>query len=226
MLTRGFTKLLIPFSFAQAAESVTPFHLSPSGWWVWPLGLVVTDLCYYWAHRADHQIRILWVAHSVHHSSRYFNLSTGMRRPWLYPGIFTLRGLAFVPAAMIGFPAWMIGLSYVMVFFYQIPVHTERIGVLPGPVEFIFNTPSHHRVHHGSNAQYLDRNFGGILILWDRIFGTFTAEREPVLYGTVHDVDSFNPLVVNYGELVSLVRDVRSSSNWSARLRHVLGRPG
>ncbi|WP_330228958.1 sterol desaturase family protein [Nocardia sp. NBC_00508] len=217
---------LLPFSAVVAAAAITPLYLSPRAWWVWALGLVVTDFCYYWAHRADHRVRLLWTAHSVHHSSEYFNLSTAIRLPWLHPVASTLRGVAWVPAALLGFPAWMIFLLQSIGLLYQFPIHTQRIKTLPRPIEFLFNTPAHHRVHHGSNQPYIDKNYGGVLIIWDRMFGSFAAETEPIRYGLTKNIGTDNPLKVNYHELAGLVRDVRGATTWRGRLGYIFGPPG
>lgn len=225
-LTKPLLHYVLPFSTIVLAASWTPLHLSPRDWWVWLLGLVVTDFCYYWAHRADHRIRLLWTAHSVHHSSTYFNLTTAIRLPWLNPIAAMMRSLAWVPAALLGFPAWMIFLLNTLGLLYQFPIHTQRVRNLWRPVEFVFNTPAHHRVHHGSNQPYLDTNYGGVFIVWDRMFGSFAAESEPVRYGLTHDIGTGNPLKVNYHEFAALLRDVRDAGTWRGRLGYVFGPPG
>ncbi|MGY4103162.1 sterol desaturase family protein [Nocardia sp. R16R-3T] len=217
---------LIPFSAVVVAAAITPLHLSPTTWWAWVLGLVVTDLCYYWAHRADHRVRLLWTAHSVHHSSQYFNLSTAIRLPWVHPAASIVRGFAWVPAALLGLPAWMIFLLQTIGLLYQFPIHTQRIRTLPRPIEFLFNTPAHHRIHHGSNQPYIDKNYGGVFIVWDRLFGSFAAETEPIRYGLTKNIDTDNPLRVNYHELGALISDVRHANTWRGRLGYVFGPPG
>ncbi|MFE6859871.1 sterol desaturase family protein [Nocardia sp. NPDC057668] len=217
---------LLPFSAVVLAAALTPLSLAAGTWWVWLLGLVVTDFCYYWAHRADHRIRLLWTSHSVHHSSRFFNFSTAIRLPWAHPVAQQLRGLAWVPAALIGLPVWMIFALQSIGLLYQFPIHTQRVRTLPRPLEFVFNTPAHHRVHHGSNQPYLDKNYGGVFIVWDRLFGTFAAETEPIRYGLTKDIGTDNPLKLNYTELLDLVRDVRTATTWRSRLTYVFGPPG
>ena len=171
-------------------------------------GLVVTDFCYYWAHRGDHRIRLLWAAHSVHHSSTYFNMSTNLRLPWFHPVSYTVRSLAWLPAASLGFPVWMIFLLNTAGLIFQIPCHTERIKKLWRPYEFVFNSPSHHRVHHGSNPCYIDKNYGGVFILWDRMFGSYAEEVEYVRYGLMHDITTDNPLKYNYFETLAMLREL------------------
>ena len=155
----------------SAVYALTPLRV-PVLWWTLALMLLAQDFFYYWSHRGHHVVRILWACHVVHHSSRHFNLSTALRQPWTsltdWPFYLPMIACGVHPAAL----AFCSSVSLV----YQFWIHTERIGTLPAPVELLFNTPSHHRVHHASQGGYLDRNFGGILIVWDRLFGTFTAE--------------------------------------------------
>jgi sterol desaturase/sphingolipid hydroxylase (fatty acid hydroxylase superfamily) len=217
---------VLPFSVIVVVGALTPLHLSPNSWWVWVAALVITDFCYYWGHRGDHRIRLLWVAHSVHHSSTYFNMSTNLRLPWLHPVSYTVRSLAWLPAALLGFPAWMIFLLNTVGLIFQIPRHTERVGKLWRPYEFVFNTPSHHRVHHGSNPCYIDKNYGGLFIIWDRLFGSYAEEIEPVRYGLIHDINTDNPLKHNYFETLAMLRDLAHARTWHDRLGHVFGPPG
>lgn len=223
---RMFGHYFLPFSTIIVASALTPVHLSPRHWWVWAACLVVTDFCYYWAHRGDHRIRLLWSAHSVHHSSTYYNISTNLRLPWFHPVAYTIRSLAWLPAALLGFPVWMIFLLNTVGLLFQVPFHTERIGKLWRPFEFIFNSPSHHRVHHGSNQAYLDKNYGGMFIIWDRMFGTYAEEIEQVRFGLTHEVTTQNPLKFNYFETAAMVRDVAKARTWRARVGYVFGPPG
>lgn len=229
-LLNGLIKVVghygLPFSVIATAGALSTMHLSAKHWWVWVGGLVVTDLCYYWAHRADHRIRLLWTAHSVHHSSTYFNMTTNLRLPWFHPLSYTIRSLAWLPAGLLGFPPWMIFLLTTAGLLFQIPCHTQRIGKLWRPYEFIFNTPSHHRVHHGSNAAYLDKNYGGVFIVWDRLFGSYAEEIEPVRYGLVHDIASDNPLKYNYSGTLAMLRDLTHTRTTRDLLGHLFGPPG
>ncbi len=180
------------------------------------------DLCYYWFHRAHHEVRLLWAAHVHHHSSQYFNLSTALRQPWFTP----VTGPWFwLPLALIGFPPPAILSAQAVSLLYQFWIHTEVVRRLPAPLEWLLNTPSHHRVHHAKNPEYLDRNHGGVLIVWDRLFGTFEPERAPVQYGLTKDIHTFNPLRITTHELADMLREVRAASSWSARARLVFGRP-
>ena len=191
-------------------------------WWAWLLLFVLEDLCYYVFHRVHHEVRFFWAAHVNHHSSTHYNLSTALRQSWTTP----LTGPIFwVPLAFLGFHPAMILTAQAVSLIYQFWLHTEWIGRL-GPLEWVFNTPSHHRVHHGRNVEYLDRNYGGILIVWDRLFGSFEPERAPVDYGLTRNLDSFHPLVVGFHEWIGLFRDAARAPTWRAALAHLLHPPG
>src|SRR5690606_37534222 len=158
----------------------------PNAWWVWALLIVAEDHCYYWFHRVHHESGMFWAGHVNHHSSRHYNLSTALRQSWTSP----MTGLLFwLPLPLLGFRPEMILVAKSISLLYQYWIHTELIDRL-GPFEWIFNTPSHHRVHHGSNPRYLDRNHGGILIVWDRLYGTFQEESEPVDYGLTTNIET------------------------------------
>lgn len=151
--------------------------------------LVLADLAYYWEHRALHRINLLWATHSTHHSSPFFNISVAYRfgpLDGLWPIFFHL------PLVLIGFDPFLVFFCELVVQLFQTALHTEAVKKLPRPIEWLFNTPSHHRVHHGSNPQYIDKNYGGILIIWDRMFGTFAEEKEPVTYGLVEPLPELN----------------------------------
>ncbi len=153
-------------------------------------------------------------------------MSTNLRLPWFQPVSYTLRSLAWLPAALLGFPVWMIFLLNTAGLIFQIPFHTQRIGKLWAPLEFIFNSPSHHRVHHGSNQPYIDKNYGGVFIIWDRLFGSYAEEIEPVRYGLIHDVETQNPIKYNYIETVAMLRDTAKARTWRGRLGYIFGPPG
>lgn len=215
----------IELPLVALAGALAPVALPASQWWVWVVALIGADLAYYAKHRMAHRIRLFWAGHSVHHSSQHFNLSTALRLPWLIPGSF-LASVVYVPLALIGIPVWMIFLSQAIVLLYQFPVHTERVDRLPRPIEFVFNTPSHHRVHHGANNPYLDKNYGGILIVWDRLFGSYAEEIEPVRFGLTKNIDTFNPIKVNYHEFVAMVGDVWRAKTWRGRIGYLCNPPG
>lgn len=207
------------------ASLLAPVALSVGDWWVWVLAIVGTDLAYYAEHRMQHRVRLFWAAHSVHHSSQHFNMSTALRLSWLIPGKF-LTAVVYIPLALAGVPVWMIFLSKAIVLLFQYPIHTERIGKLHPAIEFVFNTPSHHRVHHGANNPYLDKNYGGILIIWDRLFNSYAHEVEQVRYGLTHNIATYNPIKVNFHEFALMVRDVWRAKSWRARVGYLLRPPG
>ncbi|MDG4797592.1 sterol desaturase family protein [Micromonospora sp. WMMD1082] len=213
---------LLTIGLYAAAYTISPFSLSPGDWWVWVLLFFADDFAYYWFHRAHHEVRLFWAGHVVHHSSVFFNFSTALRQSWT-----PMTSLPFwLGLALLGIPPWMIFLQQSISLLYQFFLHTERVGVLPRPIELIFNTPSHHRVHHGSNAEYLDRNYGGILIIWDRLFGTFQPEGAAVRYGLTTNIGTYNPLRVATHEYAAIWRDLRAATTWRNRFGYLLGRPG
>ncbi|MBY8880363.1 sterol desaturase family protein [Actinacidiphila acidipaludis] len=201
--------------------ALTPLRV-PLHWWTVLLMLLAQDFFYYWSHRGHHVIRILWACHVVHHSSRNFNLSTALRQPWTsltsWPFYLPLIALGVHPAAL----AFCSSVNLV----YQFWIHTERVDKLARPLEFVLNTPSHHRVHHASQGGYLDRNFGGILILWDRLFGSFTAETERPVYGLTKNITTYNPLRVATHEYAAIARDVAAADGWGDKARHLVLGPG
>ena len=203
------------------AAGLTPLHLG-HGWVAWLVALLLLDFCYYWEHRAGHEVRLLWASHVVHHSSTRYNLSTALRQTWT--GEYTV--LFFLPVALVGVPVEIVLASWSFNLLYQFWIHTEAIDKLWKPFELVFNTPSHHRVHHGSQSQYLDRNYGGALIVWDRLFGSFEPEGERVVYGLTKNITTHNPLRVATHEYVAIWRDLRSASRWRDRAGLLLHGPG
>jgi sterol desaturase/sphingolipid hydroxylase (fatty acid hydroxylase superfamily) len=184
--------------------------------------IVGWDFIYYWNHRFMHESRYMWAIHVVHHSSERYNLSTALRQP-----VADVLG-TFVPyslMSLLGIRPALIAQARGINLLYQYWIHTDSIRSL-GPLEEVVNTPSHHRVHHGSNQQYLDRNHGSILIIWDRLFGTFERERDPVVYGLTKNIDTFNPARVIANEHTEMLRDVARSRTWRDRVSHVLRGPG
>ncbi|MBX3162259.1 MAG: sterol desaturase family protein [Deltaproteobacteria bacterium] len=215
------TKLLsIPF-FAWLYEHRVADVLE-LGAWAWVILFFAEDCCYYGFHRLHHEVRFLWAAHVNHHSSRHYNLSTALRQPLLTP--FT-GPIFWAPLPLLGFPPWMVLTAQAWSLLYQFGLHTEAVDRL-GPLEWIFNTPSHHRVHHGKNVLYLDKNHGGILIVWDRLFGTFAREDERVVYGLTTDLHTFHPLRIGFHEIAAIARDVARAPSVSAALGYVLAPPG
>jgi sterol desaturase/sphingolipid hydroxylase (fatty acid hydroxylase superfamily) len=205
----------------SAAWALSPLDAG-SGALAWCLVFPLEDLCYYAFHRAHHELRLFWAAHVNHHSSRYYNLSTALRQSWTTP----LTGPWFwLPLALLGFHPAMILTAQAVSLIYQFWIHTEWIGRL-GPLEWVFNTPSHHRVHHGRNLQYLDRNYGGIWIVWDRLFGSFEPERERVDYGLTRNIASFDPREIAFHEWRALLRDLRGARDLRTALRYLVLPPG
>ena len=213
-------KLVVTAVYAACYE-LTPLRLSSRDPWTWVVLFFADDLAFYWYHRVSHEVRVFWASHVVHHSSEHYNLSTALRQPWV-----PMTSMPFwIPLALIGIPPWMILLEQAISLVYQFGLHTERIGRLPAPIEMIFNTPSHHRAHHGANQIYLDKNYGGILIVWDRLFGSFQAETERVRYGLTRNIDTFNPLRVATHEYAAIVRDVRRAATIGDAFGYVLRGP-
>ena len=193
--------------------------------WAWGVLFFLDDFTYYWFHRLNHEVRFFWAGHVNHHSSTHMNLGTALRQgvvERVYKPVFWLwiAALGFDPAMIL----LMMGLNLT----YQFWAHTEAIRRLPNWYEAIFNTPSHHRVHHGSNVRYLDRNHAGVLILWDKLFGTFSPEldEEPVVYGLTKDINTNNPWRVLTHGYTEMAADMRRSSSFGTRLRYLLEAPG
>lgn len=186
-------------------------------WWAWPLCFVLDDLKYYWVHRAGHRVRWFWASHVNHHSSQHYNLSTALRQSWT--GSFTLGFLFAFPLVLLGFHPAMIAIAGGFNLIYQFWIHTEAIDRMPRWFEAVMNTPSHHRVHHATNPRYLDRNYAGVFIIWDKMFGTFQEEtsEENIRYGIVKQLGSFNLLWAVFHEWIGMLRDI-----WSAPWRHKL----
>ncbi len=198
----------------------------PTTWWTIAIAFVLYDLAYYCFHRAAHRVRWVWACHIVHHSSQHYNLSTALRQTWT--GSLGLAWIFYLPLFFIGFPPKMLLFVGGVNLVYQFWIHTEVVRRLPFGLEWIMNTPSHHRVHHGTNPRCLDRNYAGVFIVWDRMFGTFEAERddEPVRYGIVKNLGTFNPLWVAVHEWVGIARDLGTARSWRDRWRVVAGPPG
>ena len=218
----GVTKLASIPLFAVFYEHRLANLGQPDQLWSWLVLLFAEDNCYYWFHRLHHEVRFLWAAHVVHHSSERFNLSTALRQPLLTP----ITGpLFWVPLAVIGYPPVMILTAQAWSLLYQFWIHTETIDRL-GPLEWIMNTPSHHRVHHGANVEYLDRNHAGIFIIWDRLFGTFERENDRVVYGLTKNVHTFHLAKVGFHDLVAMARDVARAPTLRAKLGYIFAPPG
>lgn len=214
--------------FLAIALWVYQFRLFDIGyaWWAFLLAFVLDDFAYYWVHRAGHRIRWAWAAHVIHHSSQHYNLSTALRQTWT--GFFGLTFLIKLPLFLIGFPPAMIAFVGGVNLIYQFWIHTEAIGRMPRWFEAVMNTPSHHRVHHATNPRYLDRNYAGVFIVWDKLFGTFAPEvdEERPNYGIVRNLGSFNLLWAAFHEWIGIARDVWSAPGWRNKINYMIREPG
>lgn len=223
-----FTKLLTfaiyVLVYQKFAIASWPTDVAGVGVLVWIAALVVYDFGYYWAHRLGHEVGIMWAAHNVHHSSEHFNLSTALRQSST-GGLF--GWVVFLPLAVLGLPPMMLAIVGLTNLLYQYWVHTELIGRL-GWLEYVLVTPSNHRVHHGQNDYCIDRNYGGMFIVWDRIFGTYADERadEPVVYGVRKALSSYDPVWANLHHYADLAREARATPGWRGKLQVWLAPPG
>jgi sterol desaturase/sphingolipid hydroxylase (fatty acid hydroxylase superfamily) len=198
------------------------FNVPLNAYTALPLFILV-EFFYYWFHRTSHRVRWFWCAHVVHHSGQHMSLSTAMRQSMLYS--LTGYWVFFLPLMLIGLSPEITMSLYAVDLAYQFFVHTEAVRRMPAWYEYVFVTPSHHRVHHGRNPQYIDKNFGGVLILFDRWFGTFEAEVEPVDYSIPHQINSNNILTLNFHEFAAMVRDMLRPGPLWLRLKHVWAPP-
>lgn len=201
------------------------FQFEEKGIIYWALLFLAQDFAYYVLHYVDHYSRFFWATHVTHHSSEKFNFTVAIRSSVFQP---YYRWLYFFPIALMGFEALDIVFMYAACQVYGFWVHTETVGKLPAWFEFIFVTPSHHRVHHASNVEYLDSNMGMVLIIWDRIFGTFRPEMPQVkpIYGLTKNIESYHPVNVVFHEWKAIGTDVRKAPDWKSRLGYVFGPPG
>lgn len=193
-------------------------------WWSWAILLFAEDFCYYWFHRISHESRFFWASHVVHHSSKKYNLSTALRQTWS-GSFFTF--IFWLPLIIIGFHPVMVMVQMSISLIYQYWIHTEMIDKMPNWFEAIFNTPSHHRVHHATNAQYLDRNHAGIFIIWDRLFNTFEPEIEKPVYGLVKNIETYNPIKIAFIEWFEMFKDFSTSKiSLKNRFLYLIKPPG
>ena len=213
--TKIFTFGIILFFY-----NLVPWYI-PQSWWSFILCIVAIDLCRYWAHRVAHENRFWWATHVTHHNGRKYNWSVSFRLGWTQH----MKVIFFIPVALMGFDPVTFFICHQIEVLYQFWIHTEYIRKLPKPIEFIFTTPSHHRVHHGVNAKYMDQNYGSTLIIWDRMFGTFQPEEEQPEYGITKQVNSYNPVWLNFHEWSDIVKDVRKSKSLKEAYYMVFGRP-
>lgn len=218
-----FSKAIVLGAFVVIYENFRLFTI-PVAWWSFILIFFADDFSYYWFHRISHECRLFWASHVVHHSSQHYNLSTALRQTWsggFYSFIFWL----WLP--LLGFHPAMILLQMSISLLYQFWIHTEAIHKMPKWFEAVMNTPSHHRVHHGSNPIYLDRNHAGILIIWDKLFGTFQPElsEEKVRYGLVTNINTYNPVKIAFVEWYNMLKDAFSGKKSLKDRWHYLTKP-
>jgi len=200
--------------------NLVPWSIPPA-WWSYVLCLIWIDFWRYWAHRIAHENRFWWATHVTHHNSEKYNFSVSFRLGWTQH----IKIIFFIPVALTGFHPVVFFICHQIEVLYQFWIHTEYIRKLPKPIEYIFTTPSHHRVHHARNEKYLDKNYGSTFIIWDRIFGTFQAEEEQPDYGITTPVNSYNPIYLNFHEWMDIFRDVFKSKSLKEAWLMVNARP-
>jgi sterol desaturase/sphingolipid hydroxylase (fatty acid hydroxylase superfamily) len=203
------------FKFTAIDKSIHPILY-------WSVLVLAEDFMFYWMHRVDHYCRFFWAVHVTHHSSEEFNLTVGFRSSVFQP---LYRFVWFIPIALVGFDPLDIMFMYAATQIYGILIHTKTIGKL-GPLEWVLSTPSHHRVHHASNIKYLDKNMGMILIIWDRVFGTFAKEEEEVVYGLTTDIKTYNPITMVFHEWKAIYEDLNKQTSFKNKIMYVFGPPG
>ena len=217
-----FTRALTIGIYAAVYSVVAVRELPADRWWVWVLGIVSYDFCYYWFHRIGHESAVFWASHVVHHQSQEYNLTTALRQTSssaLFGWIF------YLPMAIAGIPPAVFAVTAIVNLLYQYWIHTEQVGKL-GWFDRWFSSPSNHRVHHAVNDRYIDRNYGGILMIWDRMFGSFVEETERCVYGTRAPLDSWDPLWANLEVYADLARKSWHAASWRDRLLVWLMPPG
>jgi len=219
----GLVSKAMAFAVYSFVHRFAIFNI-PNAWWAWVLLFFADDFTYYIFHRTSHECRLFWASHVVHHSSQRYNLSTALRQTWT-GGFMGFVFWLWLP--LLGFAPIMVMTMQALSLIYQFWIHTEIVRSM-GPLEAVFNSPSHHRVHHGSNVRYLDRNHAGTLIIWDRIFGSFEAEDsvERPVYGLTKNIDSYNPLRIAFAEWINMAHDVMNAPTWRAKLRYIFAPPG
>lgn len=220
IISTAFTKIGTFFLVWLVYFYIAPFSI-PATFLSGVFCLIAIDFCRYWAHRVAHEQRFWWATHITHHSSEQYYFGVSFRLSWVQQ----LKVIFFLPAAAIGFDPVVFFICHQIEVLYQFWIHTEYITKLPKPIEYVFVTPSHHRVHHATNEQYLDKNYGSTLIIWDRIFGTFEPEIEKPIYGITEPVESYNPVWLVFHEFVSIMKDSKGLP-LGAKLRLLASAPG
>ena len=219
IITKTFILLFFTFTYEHRIYTI-PF----TAWWAWVLCFFADDLSYYWMHSISHKVRWFWASHVVHHSSEHYNLAAALRQTWT--GNLTGSFLFWSWMPLVGFHPGMIMLMQSISLLYQFWIHTEAINKMPRWYEYFFNTPSHHRVHHGSDLIYLDKNHGGTLIIWDRLFGSFQAEQFRPKYGLIKNVNTFNPVKVALYEWINIGKDLKKIRSFKHVFHYLFDSPG
>ena len=213
--------LVLAFHFYLYQFRIFDFANTIPLWAMWILTFIMIDLVFYVYHRMSHRTRFLWAIHLSHHSSEEMNFAVSFRQAWFGP---ISKIPFFMTLPLLGFDPTIIAVAGVMSTLWGIVGHTQIVDKL-GPLEWVFNTPSHHRVHHGSNKQYIDKNYGNLLIIWDRMFGTFEPEEEPVTFGLVNNVNTFNPAKITFMAWSSMIEDIKNKNDFSEMLNAIFGPP-
>lgn len=216
-----FLKVLTLGVYEAVYTHVALFKI-PHVWWSWILAFVLYDLCYYWAHRLSHEVNLFWSGHVVHHQSEEYNLSVALRQSW-FQGVWTAP--VYLPMALLGFDTTQLLIVGGINLIYQFWIHTEMIDRM-GVLEWFMNTPSHHRVHHGRNPKYIDKNHAGTFIIWDRLFGTFQEEEERPVYGITTPINSWNPVWANFAHYEHIGAQLRNASTFIDKLKVLFYKPG
>lgn len=217
-----FGKAVILGVYTVVFVNASLFEFAEGSWWPWVIAFFGVDIMYYWWHRASHEVAFMWAVHAVHHQSEDYNLAVALRQAW-FSGISSLP--FYLPLAFVGVPPHVFATVGAFSTLYQFWIHTETVGKL-GPVELVLNTASHHRVHHGRNPRYLDRNYAATLIVWDRLFGSFQEEDERPLYGVIKPYASWNPVWANFDVWLELWNKARATPRWIDRLKVWFVSPG
>lgn len=200
--------------------NLVPWKIPPT-WWSFIPCFICLDFVRYWAHRIAHENRFWWATHVTHHNSQKYNFSVSFRLSWTQH----IKFIFFVPIALFGFDPFVFFICHQVAVLYQFWIHTEYIGKLPAPIEYIFTTPSHHRVHHASDERYLDKNYGSTFIIWDRMFGTFMEEDGRPTYGITKPVKSYNPVYLVFHEWIDIFKDLRSARSFKEGYRILFSPP-
>ncbi|AHM62541.1 fatty acid hydroxylase [Flammeovirgaceae bacterium 311] len=218
----GLLLKTINFTFLLFFFTLIPWRI-PTEWWTFVLCFIAIDFFRYWAHRIAHEQRFWWATHVTHHSSKEYNFTVSFRLGWTQ----YIKIIFFVPVILMGFDPIVFFLCHQIAVLYQFWIHSPIIKRLPAPIEFIFVTPSNHRVHHGTNPQYIDKNYGSTFIIWDRLFGTFEPEGEQVVYGITKPIKHpYNPIYLNFHEWIDIWSDLKKSKTFKERWDILFGPPG